>query len=149
MTNVPETLKDELKQVQRSGKLIILMNSIFDYDYIDDFDFEQIYQIEGRYRVVSGQQEVIEGIQIMLPCQIYKGCRSVKKDVASISFEGVPCQHLKDEEKLKRSLDRSKPVAVLTKIEPSSQMYRKGIRWTQSIEIRGKLRYVSYMVAMF
>ena len=63
LTNVPETLKDELKQVQRSGKLIILMNSIFDYDYIDDFDFEQIYQIEGRYRVVSGQQEVIEGIQ--------------------------------------------------------------------------------------
>ena len=145
MTNVPETLKDELKQVQRSGKLIILMNSIFDYDYIDDFDFEQIYQIEGRYRVVSGQQEVIEGIQC---CHVKFIRGSVKKNVASISFEGVPCQHLKDEEKLKRSLDRSKPVAVLTKIEPSSHMYRKGIRWTQSIEIRGKLRYVSYMVAM-
>ena len=62
--------------------------------------------------------------------------------------KGVPCQHVKDEEKLKRNLDRNRPVAVLTKIEPSSRMYRKGIRWTQSIEIRGKLRYVSYMVAM-
>ena len=62
--------------------------------------------------------------------------------------KGVPCQHVKDEEKLKRNLDRNRPVAVLTKIEPSSRMYRKGIRWTQSIEIRGKLRFVSYMVIM-
>ena len=28
LTNVPETLKDELKQVHRSGKLIMSMNSI-------------------------------------------------------------------------------------------------------------------------
>ena len=43
------------------------MNSIFDYDYIEGSDhFEQIDQIEGRYRVVSGQQEVIEGMQCCL-----------------------------------------------------------------------------------
>ena len=40
------------------------MNSIIAFDYIDGFDhFEQIYQMEGRYRVVSGQQEVVEGKQ--------------------------------------------------------------------------------------
>ena len=54
------------------------MNSIFDYDYIEGSDhFEQIDQIEGRYRVVSGQQEVIEGMQ----CSHVKF--SVKKNMAS------------------------------------------------------------------
>ena len=37
--------------------------------------------------------------------------------------KGVPCQHLKDEERLKRNLDRNRPVAVLTKIYKGTSFF--------------------------
>ena len=72
------------------------------------------------------------------------------KITSSLSIiEGVPCQHVKeDEERLKRQMARSKQVAVLTKIEPSSWMYKYGVRWTQSLESFGRQANVSYMVTM-
>ena len=39
-------------------------------------------------------------------------------------------------------------MAVLTKIEPSSWMYKYGVRWTQSLESFGRQANVSYMVTM-
>ena len=75
---------------------------------------------------------------------------TVLKITSSLSIiEGVPCQHVKeDEERLKRHMARNKQVAVLTKIEPSSWMYKYGVRWTQSLESFGRQANVSYMVTM-
>ena len=58
----------------RSTRTFMVEIAEFDhYDYFGGFDnFEQINQMEGQYRVVSHQQEVVEGVHLyiytILPC---------------------------------------------------------------------------------
>ena len=86
--------------------------------------FGQVDWLQGRYLLSSAVQEMPHS-----------------------KNHGAACPHnWVDHEKMRKQVDQTKPILVISKIDAGSTMFKQGFRWTQYFDFDGRQKALTHMV---